>query len=133
MYTESVECNAMPDTYRPVLCQSSVEALGCFPESKVEAFGLPWNKLCTLNIRKTTLTQLDCSDNPLRHLDWHPRYSALVKVCMKNTQYPNQKIASLNSLLKVIKGRVRTYHGIPHLNLFSFHSLIICVAWIGVG
>lgn len=63
------------------------------------------NKLCTLNIRKNNrLTQLDCSDNPLRHLDWHPRYSALVKVCMKNTQYPNQKIASLNSLLKSNKG-----------------------------
>lgn len=64
------------------------------------------NKLCTLNIRKNNrLTQLDCSDNPLRHLDWHPRYSALVKVCMKNTQYPNQKIASLNSLLKSNKGK----------------------------
>ena len=83
--------------------------------------------------KNTRLTQLDCSDNPLRHLDWHPRYSALVKVCMKNTQYPNQKIASLNSLLKSNKGKSANLSRNPHLNLFSFHSLIICVAWIGVG
>lgn len=63
------------------------------------------NKLCTLNIRKNNrLTQLDCSDNPLRHLDWHPRYSALVKVCMKNIINFDQ-LDFLDYLLKRNKGQ----------------------------
>lgn len=63
------------------------------------------NKLRALNIRKNNrLTQLDCSDNPLCHLNWHPRYSALSKVCMKNTLNLDQ-IASLCMLLKNNKGK----------------------------
>lgn len=64
------------------------------------------NKLRTLNIRKNNrLTQLDCSDNLLRHLDWHPRYAALSKVCIKNTVFPEQ-LAPLSELLKLNKGRM---------------------------
>ena len=62
------------------------------------------NKLRALNIRKNNhLTQLDCSDNPLLHLDWHPRYSALAKVCIKSTLNLDQ-ITSLRILLKNNKG-----------------------------
>lgn len=92
------------------------------------------NKLRTLNIRKNyRLTQLDCSDNPLRHLDWHPRYSALAKVCMMNTQNPNQ-IASLNSLLKSNKGeeceRITETPFEPVFLPLSYYMR--CMDWSGV-
>lgn len=62
------------------------------------------NKLRVLNILKNNcLTQLDCSDNPLLHLDWHPRYAALAKVCIKNTLNLDQ-ITTLRILLKNNKG-----------------------------
>lgn len=59
------------------------------------------NKLRTLNIRKNNrLTQLDCSDNPLHHLDWHPRYSALLQVCTRNTTLFPDQYGFLDYLLK---------------------------------
>lgn len=96
------QCPILTDLY---CVDQALRHLDVSQNSRLERLVCRGNKLRALNIRKNNrLTQLDCSDNPLRHLDWHPRYSALVKVCMKNTQYPNQKIASLNSLLKSNKG-----------------------------
>lgn len=96
------QCPILIDLY---CVNQALRHLDVSQNSRLERLVCRGNKLRALNIRKNNrLTQLDCSDNPLRHLDWHPRYSALVKVCMKNTQYPNQKIASLNSLLKSNKG-----------------------------
>lgn len=64
------------------------------------------NRLQTLNIRKNNrLIQLDCSDNPLTRLDWHPRYSALLHICIqKNTLLPDQ-YGFLDDLLKRNDGR----------------------------
>lgn len=64
------------------------------------------NRLQTLNIRKNNrLIQLDCSDNPLARLDWHPRYSALLHICIqKNTLLPDQ-YGFLDDLLKRNDGR----------------------------
>ena len=64
------------------------------------------NKLETLNIRKNNrLTQLDCSDNPLNYLNWHPRYSALLQVCTRNTTLFPDQYGFLDYLLKRNDGR----------------------------
>ena len=64
------------------------------------------NKLETLNIRKNNrLTQLDCSDNPLNYLNWHPRYSALLQVCIQNTTLFPDQYGFLDYLLKRNKGQ----------------------------
>lgn len=64
------------------------------------------NELKTLNIRRNNrLTQLDCSDNPLNYLNWHPRYSALLHVCIQNTTLFPDQYGSLNDLLKRNGGR----------------------------
>lgn len=64
------------------------------------------NKLKILNIRKNNrLTQLDCSDNPLNYLNWHPRYSALLQVCIQNTTLFPDQYGFLDYLLKRNDGR----------------------------
>ena len=64
------------------------------------------NKLETLNIRKNNrLIQLDCSDNPLNYLNWHPRYSALLQVCTRNTTLFPDQYGFLDYLLKRNDGR----------------------------
>ena len=64
------------------------------------------NKLETLNIRKNNrLIQLDCSDNPLNYLNWHPRYSALIQVCTRNTTLFPDQYGFLDYLLKRNDGR----------------------------
>ncbi len=64
------------------------------------------NKLKILNIRKNNrLTQLDCSDNPLNYLNWHPRYSALLQVCTRNTTLFPDQYGFLDYLLKRNDGR----------------------------
>ena len=64
------------------------------------------NRLQTLNIRKNNrLIQLDCSDNPLTRLDWHPRYSALLHICIQNTTLLPDQYGFLDDLLKRNDGR----------------------------
>lgn len=64
------------------------------------------NRLQTLNIRKNNrLIQLDCSDNPLTRLDWHPRYSALLHICIQNTTLFPDQYGFLDDLLKRNDGR----------------------------
>lgn len=64
------------------------------------------NKLETLNIRKNNrLTQLDCSDNPLCYLNWYPRYSALLHVCIQNTILHPDQYGFLDYLLRRNNGR----------------------------
>ena len=64
------------------------------------------NKLETLNIRKNNrLIQFDCSDNPLNYLNWHPRYSALLQVCTRNTTLFPDQYGFLDYLLKRNDGR----------------------------
>ena len=64
------------------------------------------NKLETLNIRKNNrLIQFDCSDNPLNYLNWHPRYSALLQVCTRNTTLFPDQYDFLDYLLKRNDGR----------------------------
>lgn len=96
-----VQCPILVDLY----CVSQgLRHLNVSKNPRLERLVCRGNKLQALNIRKNNrLTQLDCSDNPLRHLDWHPRYSALSKVCMKNTLNLNQT-SSLCILLKSNKG-----------------------------
>lgn len=95
------QCPILIDLY---CVNQALKRLDVSPNPRLERLVCRGNKLQTLNLRKNNrLTQLDCSNNPLRHLDWHPRYSALSKVCMKNTQNPGQT-ASLSILLKSNKG-----------------------------
>ena len=96
-----VQCPILVDLY----CVSQgLRYLNVSKNPRLERLVCRGNKLQALNIRKNNrLTRLDCSDNPLRHLDWHPRYSALSKVCMKNTLNLNQT-SSLGILLKSNKG-----------------------------
>lgn len=64
------------------------------------------NRLQTLNIRKNNrLIQLDCSDNPLTRLDWHPRYSALLHICIQNATLLPDQYGFLDDLLKRNDGR----------------------------
>ena len=106
---ETCRLSALNVTHCPILIDlycvnQELKHLNVSKNSRLERLICRDNKLETLNIRKNNrLTQLDCSDNPLRHLDWHPRYSALSKVCMKNTLNLNQT-SSLCILLKSNKG-----------------------------
>lgn len=96
------QCPILIDLY---CINQELKSLDVSKNPRLERLVCRGNKLSTLNIRKNNrLTQLDCSDNPLRHLDWHPRYSALSKVCMKNTLNLDQ-ITSLSILLKSNKGK----------------------------
>ena len=64
------------------------------------------NRLQTLNIRKNNrLIQLDCSNNPLTRLDWHPRYSALLHICIQKTTLLPDQYGFLDDLLKRNDGR----------------------------
>lgn len=64
------------------------------------------NRLQTLSIRKNNrLIQLDCSDNPLARLDWHPRYSALLHICIPKTTLLPDQYGFLDDLLKRNDGR----------------------------
>lgn len=106
---ETYTLKALDVTQCPVLLDlycvnQALRYLDVSKNPRLERLVCHGNQLRTLNIRKNNhLTQLDCSDNPLRHLDWHPRYSALSKICMKNTLNLGQ-IASLRILLKSNKG-----------------------------
>lgn len=64
------------------------------------------NRLQTLNIRKNNrLIQLDCSNNPLTRLDWHPRYSALLHICIQKITLLLDQYGFLDDLLKRNDGR----------------------------
>lgn len=64
------------------------------------------NRLQTLNIRKNNrLIQLDCSNNPLTRLDWHPRYSALLHICIQKITLLSDQYGFLDDLLKRNDGR----------------------------
>lgn len=125
------QCPILLDLY---CVNQKVKRLDVSKNPRLERLVCRGNKLQALNIRKNNrLTQLDCSDNPLCHLDWHPRYSALSKVCMKDTQNLDQ-IASLCILLKNNKGeeceRIAETSLEPVFLPLSYYMR--CMNWSGV-
>ena len=97
------QCPILIDLY---CVNQELKHLNVSQNPRLERLVCRGNKLETLNIRKNNhLTQLDCSDNPLNYLNWHPRYSALLHVCIQNTTlYPDQ-YGFLDYLLKRNDGR----------------------------
>lgn len=108
---EACTLKALDVTQCPILIDLYCvnQGLKCLNVSKNPRLGrlvCRGNKLKTLNIRRNNrLTQLDCSNNPeLYYVNWHPRYSALTKVCMKNIINLDQ-LGFLDYLLKRNKGQ----------------------------
>lgn len=99
---ETTQCPILTDLY---CVNQSLKRLDVSQNLRLERLVCRGNQLRTLNIRKNNrLTQLDCSGNPLARLDWHPRFSPLARVCMKNTKNFNQCDA-LRHLLKINRGK----------------------------
>lgn len=125
------QCPILTDLY---CVDQALRHLDVSQNSRLERLVCRGNKLRALNIRKNNrLTQLDCSDNPLHHLDWHPRYSVLAKVCMKGALNFDQ-IASLGILLKSNKGEE-----CEHITETPFEPVFLplsyymrCMDWSGV-
>ena len=97
------QCPILIDLY---CINQELRHLDVFLSPRLERLVCRGNKLRTLSIRKNNrLTQLDCSDNPLRHLNWHPRYSALLQVCTQGCTLFSNQYDSLRCLLKRNNGR----------------------------
>ena len=108
---EACTLKALDVTQCPILIDlycvnQGLKRLNVSKNPRLERLVCRGNKLKTLNIRRNNrLTQLDCSDNPeLYYVNWHPRYSALTKVCMKNIINLDQ-LGFLDYLLKRNKGQ----------------------------
>lgn len=97
------QCPILTDLY---CVDQALRHLDVSQNSRLERLVCRGNKLKILNIRKNNrLTQLDCSDNPLNYLNWHPRYSALLQVCIQNTTLFPDQYGFLDYLLKRNDGR----------------------------
>lgn len=97
------QCPILIDLY---CVNQALKHLDVSQNPRLERLVCRGNKLRALNIRKNNrLTQLDCSDNPLNYLNWHPRYSALLQVCTRNTTLFPDQYGFLDYLLKRNDGR----------------------------
>ena len=97
------QCPILADLY---CVNQALKRLDVSRNPRLERLVCRRNKLQTLNIRKNNhLTQLDCSDNPLNYLNWHPRYSALLHICIQNTTLLPDQYGFLDDLLKRNDGR----------------------------
>lgn len=96
-------CPVITDVY---CVGQSLQRLNVFRNIRLERLVCRGNGLSTLNIRSNhRLTRLDCSGNPLVNLRWHPRYSALLRLCMKDTRLPEEQKDRLRWLLARNKGK----------------------------
>ena len=97
------QCPVLIDLY---CVNQELKSLNVSKNSRLQRLVCRGNKLEILNIRKNNrITQLDCSDNPLNYLNWHPRYSALLQVCTRNTTLFPDQYDFLDYLLKRNDGR----------------------------
>ena len=97
------QCPILIDLY---CVNQELKHLNISKNPRLERLVCRGNKLKILNIRKNNrLTQLDCSDNPLNYLNWHPRYSALLQICIKSTILFPDQYGFLDYLLKRNDGR----------------------------
>ena len=97
------QCPVLIDLY---CVNQELKSLNVSKNPRLQRLVCRGNKLETLNIRKNNrLIQLDCSDNPLNYLNWHPRYSALLQVCIRNTTLFPDQYDFLDYLLKRNDGR----------------------------
>ncbi len=97
------QCPILIDLY---CVNQELKHLNISKNPRLERLVCRGNKLETLNIRQNNrLTQLDCSDNPLNYLNWHPRYSALLQICIQNTTLFPDQYDFLDYLLKRNDGR----------------------------
>jgi len=92
------QCPILIDLY---CVNQELKSLNVSKNPRLQRLVCRGNKLEILNIRKNNrITQLDCSDNPLNYLNWHPRYSALLQVCIRNTTLFPDQYGFLDYLLK---------------------------------
>ena len=97
------QCPILIDLY---CVNQELKSLNVSKNSRLQRLVCRGNKLEILNIRKNNrITQLDCSDNPLNYLNWHPRYSALLQICIKSTILFPDQYGFLDYLLKRNDGR----------------------------